>query len=258
VIIHGGKGKGKGVIFQYLINKESSCLVNIPYSIDGHAIVLDPEEYFGSIKPNTAEKFLNKLVTIVSKRLEWEGLNYYLDDGLLYFPNYNDSLLKKLHPSMSLFLPTQRHLYNSYTVVNVQDIERFYKIFRELQLDGHIKALGTSGFGYIGSRLPILRRYAIVKWRFHEKQVSAIDNILPFEKLGVLQRAADPLITSTASALREQYNGLHGEIVDGSLWIKKKHLYFDTRYYHKTFFGYASGDISPGATEGETETASSV
>lgn len=234
VIVHGGRGKGKGLIFQYLIMKEQEVLSNMPYG--DNSVIVDPKKYFGSITPNTSENFLKNEITKCDKHLEWEGKPYYVDDTALYFPNYNDPILKKLYPQISLFIPIQRHLYDSYTVINAQDINRVYKILRELQTDGYIKALSTTGKGFIWNRLPVLRKYYFVKWRYHEKLESAVNNILPFEKLGLINRGSELLYTTTASAMKEQYVGVHGEIKDGFLWLKKKHISYNTRYFHDVFF----------------------
>jgi hypothetical protein len=238
VIIHGGRRKGKGLLFQYFINMfRSPVLCNIEYGFN--SVVLDPETYFNSIQPNTAREFLQNKVKIVPKEDSWEGSPYALDDTALKFPNYEDTLLKKLYPSISLFIPVQGHLYDSFTVLNIQDIERSYKILRELQTDGYIKALSTKGWGYVWSRLPILKNYVFIKWRFHEKLQSALDNVVPFERLGIVS-SNNALYTTTPAALKEMYIGQHGEIEDGFIWLKKKDIFFDTRIYHETFFGYKS------------------
>jgi len=234
-IIHGPRRSGKGLIYQYFINKNPEpVLTNIDYG--PNSIIIDPETYFNSISPNTAKDFLQKKVTIVPKIEEWERKPYALDDGSLYFPNYEDYLLKKLYPSISLFIPVQGHLYDTFTVINIQDIERLYKLLKELQMDGYIKARSTNGFGYIWSRLPVLRKYAFIRWRYHQKIDSAINDILPFEKLGLLSKN-NPMFTSTSSALKQQYTGVNGNIVDGFLFMKKSKIYYDTRIYHKVFFG---------------------
>lgn len=235
VIIHGGRGKGKGLLFQYVYLKEREILSNVPFG--KKTTLVQPSKYFNSIAPNTSLKMIKGEHAIVQKNEAWEGVPYFLDDTAVYFPNYNDNQLKVIYPSMSLFLPIQRHLYNSYTIINAQDINRTYKILRELQTDGYIKALGTYGTGYIWNRLPVLRKYLFVKWRYHENLESAINNRLPFEKLGMINRGTERIYTSTASALKEQYEGQNGHIQDGYIWIKKKHIEYDTRYFHELIFG---------------------
>lgn len=234
-IIHGGRGKGKGILFQYLALKQKSLLSNMYFG--SNTEIVSPKVYFESISPNTSKMMVEGTHQIVKKHEEWEGKPYLLDDTIVYFPNYLDNLLKVIYPSMSLKIPIQRHLYNSWTCLNVQSIERIYKVLRELQTDGYIKALRTYGTGYIWNRLPVLRKYMMTKWRYHENLDSAMANKLPFSKLGLVNRSTDVLYTTTASALKEQYEGENGVIVDGFIWLKRKHIYYDTRYFHKVLFG---------------------
>ena len=235
-IIHGGRGKGKGLLFQYLALKQSKLLSNV--SFGSNTTVIPPKAYFESITPNDAKKMVEGKQVIVKKNDSWEGVPYLLDDSAVYLPNYLDNVLKIIYPSMSLMIPIQRHLYDSWTCVNVQSIERMYKILRELQTDGYIKALSTSGKGYIWKRLPFVRKYFFVRWRYHENLDSALNNVLPIEKMGLLNRTADPLYTTSAEAMRKVYEGQFGVIHDGFIWIKKKHIYYDTRVFHETLFGY--------------------
>lgn len=240
VIIHGGRGKGKGLLFQFSILNQKKVLSNVPFG--ENTTILNPSLYFNSIKPNDTDNMINDKVSIVKKVEEWENVPYYLDDTAVYFPNYNDTQLKKIYPSMSLFIPIQRHLYDTYTVINVQDINRVYKILRELQTDGYIKALQTIGKGYIMQRLPYLRKRLIVKYRYHENLESAINNRLPFSKMGIINRSTDSLYTSSASAMKESYNGQNGEIKDGFIIIKRKDIKYDTRYFHEKLFGYKANN----------------
>ena len=236
VIVHGARGSGKGHLFQYVAIKEPQILSNVYFG--DNTIITPPKAYFESISPNISLDMIENKSVIVKKNEAWEGVPYFLDDVSVYFPNYLDDRLKKLYPSMSLFIPIQRHLYNSYTIINVQSIDRAYKILRELQTDGYIKALKTWGYGYIWCRLPIVRKYTRTAYRYHEQLDSALNNRLPFDKLGLMNRTTSPIYTTTAEALKEQYTGQNGIIFDGAVWMKKKHRYYDSRIFHEILFGY--------------------
>lgn len=231
IIIFGGRGKGKGLLFQKAINLETQVLSNIDYGKD--CTVVSPSVYFESIKPNTFKQMIEGKHTQVKLNPNWEKVPYYLDDTAVYFPNTEDSYLKQTYKSMNLFIVIQRHLYNSYTVINTQSLERVYKNLRELQTDGYIKALGTYGKQehYIWNRLPILRHFMAVKYRYYENYDSAVNGLLPFEKLGLINRTSEPLYTTTASALKEQYEGQNGVIRDGIAWLGKKNINYNTRYF---------------------------
>jgi len=233
IIVFGGKRKGKGLMFQKLINHEVSCLANIPYA--PHCEVVSPVTYFESIAPNTMLSFLNDVVVKTKKVDRWEKQNYYMDDGALYVSSSMDSELKKRFPTLPLFFTTQGHLYDSTTKINVQNIERIWKTIRELQVDGFIKARFTTGKGFIFSHLPILRKGFIVSWRYYENIDSAINGLLPFEKLGMLNTMTSSVYTTTASALKAMYEGQNGKIKDGFIWVSKKEITYDTRYYETVF-----------------------
>lgn len=233
-IVYGGRGSGKGLLFQKAIASEKKAFSNIPYG--DNTEVIDPIDYFGSITPNTAEKFLQGEITIIDKNEEYEGVPYYSDDTNTIFPNYLDYILKRHYQSIGLFLPLQRHFYNSYTVFNAQNISRIWIHIRELQLDGYLKALKTNGTGNIWNRLPILRNYMRVKYRFYENVEAAEGGLLPFEKLGLLNKAASPLYLTAGEATKEQYEAKNGKISDNIIWINKDIIRYDTRYYHYLFF----------------------
>lgn len=235
-IIYGGRGSGKGLLFQKIVNSEKKVFSNIPYG--PNCEVISPKEYFGSITPNTALRFLNDEVEIIDKIEKYEGVPYLSDDTTIFFPNYLDNTLKKNYPAISLFLPIQRHLLNSYSVFNAQDINRIYIHVRELQLDGYIKALSSRGFGWFWRRLPILRNYVRVKYRFYENVDSAVAGLLPFNKLGLVSKPVSSLYLTAGEATREQYEASNGVISDGAIWLNKKELYYDTRYYHSVFYGF--------------------
>jgi len=242
IIVSGQKGSGKGVLFQHIINLlYGEVLSNLDFGQLSTQLV-SPDSYFNSIAPNSFSLAIKDEWRPVDKHPEWEGLPYFLDDSVVYFPNYEDAYLKKHYQSMGLFLVTQRHLYNSYTVINSQILGRSWKLLRELEMDGYINVLGNLGFGYIASRLPYFRKNVIVRYRYYDKLESAESNLLPFGSLGVVNRSTDPLYTTNASALKKQYQATNGTICNGVVIVPKKSLKYDTRYFHKKVFGFSSKD----------------
>lgn len=235
VIIFGGRGRGKGMLFQKLAISLRKFLSNIYYG--ENTIVTEPKTYYNSISPNTALNFLSGKVTAVKKHDDWEGIPYLLDDTALYFPNYNDNVLKTLYPSITLKIPVLRHLYGTYTVFNVQQIERIWKPLRELQDGGYIKALRVRGKSWFWRQLPVLRKYFIVSYRYYEMEQAALNGMLPFNRTGITNDLASKLYMSTAKALQEMYESANGKIFDGWLFVPRKKIKYDTRIYHYVFFG---------------------
>lgn len=239
-IVYGPRGSGKGLLFQYAINNEKRALSNLDYG--SNVEVVSPFAFFESIRPNTFLNFINHNVIKVDKNKDWEGVPYYLDDTNVYFPNSEDSFLTKYFKSMSVFLTIQRHLYGSYTVINAQSIERIYKKLRELNLDGYILARGGYGLvtskrkQFIWKRLPILRKFVIVKYRYYSKMESAVNGLLPFNKIGLVNKAVNPLLSTTPEALRQQYKATNGTIQDGFLFIRQKDITYNSRYFSDLVF----------------------
>lgn len=70
-----------------------------------------------------------------------------------------DNQLKKFYPSLSALLPINRHLYDAHMIITTQDINRPYKLLRELQTDFAIKAIKSHGFGWLWNAIPLLRLF---------------------------------------------------------------------------------------------------
>lgn len=235
VILFGGRGTGKSLNQQYLIfHEKTKPLGNIDF---GYNDIVSPFKYYEHIRPNDARAMINNTLVIVKKIEAYESRAYYFDDTNSYAPNTEDAYLKKYYTSMSLFILIQRHLYNSYSVLNAQSLERMYKNLRELQLDGYIKSLSLKGWGWFWLRLPIVRKYVRLNVRYYSQYDSALAGKLPFEKLGILNRTLGVAYTTTPEALKKMYEAENGIIRDFALWLNKKHIKYDTREYHKHIFG---------------------
>lgn len=239
IIIYGARGSGKGILFNSAIRYYDAVLSNMDYG--PNCKIISPYDYFESIAPNSFKNAITNDWFKVEKNDYYEGKPYFLDDTNVYFPNTEDSYLNKTYKSLPCTVTLLRHLYNVPLIINAQDLERPYKRLRELQLDGYVKALNTIGFGYISSRLPIIRHYAITSYRYYESLNSALSGLLPFSQLGIINSGSDVLYTSSASALKKQYDATNGEIYEGLCYIKKKQLTYDTRYFHSLIFGKKAG-----------------
>jgi hypothetical protein len=240
LIIFGGKGKGKSNIMAFMVylQRKTNPLSSIPF---GFSEVLDPKTYFESIAPNDYKNMITADIKQVIKNEKWEGRTYFDDDTGIRFPSHEDTSLKLKYKSMSLFIPIQRHLYNSNTILNVQSIDRVWKILRELQVDGYIKAISVQGWkNFIWNSTPILKNLIRLKLRYYENHAAAESGMLPFEQTGLADKALDGLHMSQGRALKEIYESSNGTIKDIVVWVKKSHIKYDTRGFHKQFFGYSA------------------
>lgn len=233
-IIYGARGKGKGLLLNYLIFKDKSQpYCNVKY---GKAEVMaDVSEYLNSIIPLTTDDFINNTIDPIPKFDKYEKRNVYIDDVNVYMPNWNDSALKKRYPSMPPMLAINRHLYDAYCVVTTQDRERPYKILKELQSDFSIKAINSFGFGFFWNCIPILHYFVWTKYIYHELP-KAVD-MLPFSAKGLVNEVIKHGVLTAGQATKEVYEATNGIIRYGRCIQLKKYLSYDTRYFHQVVFG---------------------
>lgn len=215
VIVFGSKGKGKDLLFQWVINKrKESYFSNISYGGDYHHVDIKKDLDLGI----TYEDLLNGNFDIAEKNEEFEGKDIYISDAGIYFPAQYDSKLHKLYPSLPVLYATQRHLFNSNFFMNTQALNRIWLALRE-QADSYIKCRGTI-------KLPFIR---IVKFTYFEKYKTASEDISKMKK-GLIE-------SKERKALREQYEATHGEIEDGIFILFTKNIKYDTRAFHEIIFG---------------------
>jgi len=237
-IIAGGRGKGKGVLLNKIINKDKNKVhyCNVPYN--KYTKVLNVKEYINSILPNTILNFINDDIKKIEKDYKFEGINVYWDDIAVYAPNHMDNELKKLYPSMSALLPINRHLYNAYMIITVQDINRPYKLLRELQTDFSVIVLKTHGFGYIWRSIPLLNMLVYTKAIWYENVNSAQQGILPFNAKAIVNETVKHGYLTSGQATKEQFKAMHGAIKYIRVFQRKSSLGYDTRYFHESLYGH--------------------
>lgn len=235
-IIFGGRGKGKGLLLNKRINtdKNKKHFCNIPYN--DKTELIDIKEYIDSIIPNTTEHFINSNIQVVKKKQKFEKVNVYWDDVGVYAPNFMDSQLKKFYPSLSALLPINRHLYDAYMIITTQDINRPYKLLRELQTDFAIKAIKSHGFGWLWNAIPLLRFFSTTKYIYYENNKSAYDGLLPFKAKGVVNETLKHGLLTAGQATKEVYEAQYGKISYGRIFQLKKNINYDTRYFHQLVF----------------------
>lgn len=243
-IIFGGRGAGKGLLLNKRINtdksKKGKPFCNVPYR---NVEVINIKEYIDSIVPNTTENFINGDVKVVEKKHKFEGRNVYWDDIAVYAPNFMDHQLKKLYPSLSALLPINRHLYDAYMIITVQDLNRPYKLLRELQTDFAIKAIKSNGWSYLWMAIPGLNLISTTKYIYYENIDIAAYGFLPFRAKGAINKTIRHGFLTAGQATKEEYESKYGKIFYGRIWQFKKNIGYDTRYFHELVFGYPANQI---------------
>lgn len=216
LIVYGAKGKGKSLLFSYMAKKcKNGYVSNV--NLGGECKVVNLDKI--SVTPNTYENTIKGNFYKI-KKLPFEDKPIFLDDCAVYLPNYADSQLKKLYPSMPIAYATWRHLYNAPIYLNCQTLERTWKPLRE-QADTFISCRGVI-------KLPF---FLIVRFTYYENQNSAQNNLLP---------CSSRFLNKYSKAEVDQYNATNGYISNGFVFVRKKSITYDSRYFHKKFFGRKS------------------
>lgn len=241
IIVFGGKGSGKSLLFQKLIIMESNRpLSNIDF---GYNDIVNPHTYFQSIAPNDSKKMITNKLVIVNKNPLWEKRNYYFDDTNMFASNTEDAFLKQYFTSMNLFILGQRHFYDSCTILNAQSLDRIYKNLRELQLDGYISVQYQIGFNSrLISSLPIFKKYVFINYIYYKNYETARMGKLPYKEVAFLDKMMSAAHVGSGRALEKIYNAENGKIYRSTVVLKKKSLKYDTRVYHQWLFGFKVSD----------------
>lgn len=203
VIVTGKKGTGKDVLFSAVINtRKKKAYSNIDY---GKYTIVKPISYLNTL-PNTYENLLQGDVQIIEKNID-EKTDYYLSDGGIYLPSQYDVALCKNdnYKSLPIFYSLSRHLADMNVHVNVQNINRLWIKLRE-HADYYITCKGCLNLGF----------WLYLKTIHYENYDDCLNNKLP---------------------TRRQKQDEKGHIEYRRYLIPKRYLTYDTRHFHKVFYG---------------------
>lgn len=216
VIVYGPKGSGKDLLFQKVIylRRNEKYLANITYGYKGEVVPIKQL----SVAPNNFENFIKGDVVTIKKNDDFEGVDYFLSDAGVFLPAQYNSILTKNYFSLPIYYALSRHLYLQNIHLNSQYLNRAWNMLRE-QADKFIRCVGKTKllFGIIA------------KIRMYDKYESAAANLLPMKK--------PKLFDKVGRAMYNQYYATNGEIKTRLYYIRKKHIKYDTRIFHKVIFG---------------------
>lgn len=171
VMVVGMKGKGKDLLFNYVINKRKKPYIsNVDYTNGENHIDFNPAEQF-NVGGNTCQDLIEGSI----KHYEYpydDGIDYYISDGGVYFPSQEDSLLKRKYRGTAIFAALSRHLGDCNVHVNVQNYNRLWLLLRE-QSDNYI--LCKSARVFFG-------RIARQKLYIYDKAQSCQDRVKPMKR----------------------------------------------------------------------------
>lgn len=223
-IVYGGRGKGKDLFFQRLVNsykKDKKIFANVDYGRNQLVSISELD-----IVPNTYKNFINEQYHIIQKKDIFENSSLYISDCGVYLPNFYDSELKKIYPSLPAYFALSRHLYNQNIIINIQDVDRCWKLLEEQQQDCFVRCRGAVNLG-VGM---------LVYATYYDNVSSALENRRPLKTRGL----KNDVNRANIETVKAQY----GEVTDFVFWLPKWKIKYDSRAFHKKIFGMSVDDYN--------------
>lgn len=234
VIVGGKKGKGKDLLFNYVIHKRHDYYYsNIDYSLPRKMVKADFKtlkvysadkvnqfrEIISlqdvSVYPNTYNNFVKERYEIINRRFI-DGKDIYISDIGNFLPSYMDSTLYKQFPSMPLLYSLSRHLYANNIHCNTQNIERGWKALRE-----------QADFFVIVKRTYKIFGLLITKCYSYDKYDSAVKGLMPIKKR---------MLNKFSKANVDLYQAQNGDIRKFFVFQRTCKVTYDTRAFEKFVF----------------------
>ncbi len=166
VCVFGKKGKGKDILFQYVIRKQKVR----PYSNTQYGDYNDLISIKDLQINNTFANAINEEWRKCDNYKIREGADIFISDCGVYLPSQYYSTLDKLYPDLPLFMAVSRHLSDSNVHINTQNIGRVWDKVRE-QCGYFIQAKGTTVIG----------RLFITRLVVYDRADVAERGVLPFK-----------------------------------------------------------------------------
>ena len=228
-IIFGPKGSGKDLLNNKGINaRDEPCYANIPYNKE-LCTVRDIRKF--SVEPNTYKNILNNDIKVIDKENK-ECCDMYISDGGIILPSQYSNDLVKNYPSLPIYYALSRHLTNSNIHINTQYLGRVWDKLRE-QAEYFIRAVHTTkiAFKFKNKEHGVL----ITEFIVYDNYQSALSKLNPFDNKRLFEGAE-------GAAARADFIAKHGNIKAYKIIQRISHVYYDSRHYHKDFYGYNSPD----------------
>lgn len=228
-IIFGPKGSGKDCLNNKGINaRKEQCYANIPYNKE-YCTIRDIRKF--SVEPNTYKNILNNDIKVIDKENK-ECCDMYISDGGIILPSQYSADLVKNYPSLPIYYALSRHLTNSNIHINTQYLGRVWDKLRE-QAEYFIRAVHTTKIS-----IKIKNKeygFLITNFIIYDNYQSALSKLNPFDNKRLFEGAE-------GAAARADFQAKHGNIKAYKVIQRISHVYYDSRHYHKDFYGYNSPD----------------
>lgn len=212
----GAKGSGKSLISCEIAN---ICSKKYGYvsNTDFGGLYTHCEPIDISVAPNTWENVMDGKIIPIKENPKFYNSPVILDDCAVYLPNWAEGKLKIKYGSMPLAFALWRHFYDCPIHLNTQAVSRSWKLLREQQ-ECFVLARGVI-------KLPF---FLVVKYRYYDNINSAEMKMKPYKA---------SFGNKFAKAEKESFIAHNGIIKDYFFFVRKSKIKYDSRYFHKVFFG---------------------
>lgn len=206
IVVCGKRGKGKDTLMSFVAYGQEHNS-NVPLQDYTNMILM---------KDLMIPDFTRKVIT-TNSNLDLNYLDYkkfnnitFISDSQLYFPNYEDSALKKEYPYLANTYQVWRHLFDAGLHFNTQNLSRLWIILRE-QIEDCIMCLGCVWLPF----------YCLMKVRYYESAEDCIKKLRPI-KSGLFKSSAQKVEESNRNEIYEMW-----------LLIPRRYINHDSRYFKK-------------------------
>lgn len=232
VIVAGHKGRGKDLLFQYVISarekKGEPHAANIKYTLQTK--VRPPIWY--ELHQNTYKNFISGKFEIENKQFT-EREDYYISDIGTCMPAQLGKQLEKLYPTLPIVYALSRHLADFQIHCNAQNFNRVWDKLRE-QGDYYIYC----------EKANVIGRLAMQRFIIYDRYQSALANIQPYKCRRRVLGLLPPKPEDYARA--NEHNARYGTIRRYFMWhiLPKKPNRYNTREFHKRLYGIDPPEIT--------------
>lgn len=225
VIVAGHKGRGKDLMFQYVIKARDKAgeihAANIRYLPSTK--VREIKHY--ELHNNSFKNFITgKFATGEIKQLV-EKEDYYISDVGTALPAQYGNQLQKEYPTFPIVYALSRHLADFNIHCNVQNFNRVWDKLRE-QADYYI---------YMEKAKVFFGKIACMRFIVYDRYQSALANIQPYKCRRRLLGLLRPQVEDYARA--NEHNAKYGTIRRYFMWYILPKEHYDTRAFHKKIYG---------------------
>lgn len=229
VIVAGHKGRGKDLLFQYVIaareKRGEIHAANIKYT---NNTKIRPITYY-SLKSNTLENFVNdKFEREAQDFIEKE--DYYISDAGVHLPSQDHNRLQKQYPTLPIVYALSRHLGQFSIHANAQEFCRIWDKLRE-QADYFI---------YCEKAKVLFKKIAFQRVILYDRYETALAHIQPYKvhRSLILHRAS-----AEDLARAHSFNAQYGYVRRIRFWhiLPKEH--YDTRAFYKKLYRKEAPDV---------------